>query len=102
MDLVRAAAVGAGQMTLKGAWPEFFGVQAGPDGAPAMEGTEEGELAFPSTDADMTEFEWEQPTPEDFASDMDALLALNRNVALPEPPDPPASPSAFVQADDWT
>ena len=101
MDRVKVAAVGAGQMNLKGAWPEYFGREPQPGGEPVMEGTEDGEIAFPSADADMSGFEWEDVTPESYTSDMDRLLELNQHVSVREDQEGPAAPLP-VQDTEWT
>jgi hypothetical protein len=90
LDAARAALVTSGRIDIKTAWPEFFGTTpgaAGPgkDDEPGVS-QEVAETAFPSTDADMSDFEWERPTPESFRADMDALLERNQHISVPEEP----------------
>jgi hypothetical protein len=100
-DRVRAAAVASGRADLRAAWPEFFAA-AVPEG-PQEPGVapEVAETAFPSTDADMSDFQWERPTPESFQGDMDALLAANEHVSVGEDPEiqMPGQPSPDLE---WT
>jgi hypothetical protein len=89
-DRIRMAAVASGRVDLRAAWPEFFGpaaqeaqaLQDEPDVDPGV-----AETAFPSTDADMSDFRWERPTPDSFRSDMDALLSANEQVSVGEEPE---------------
>lgn len=74
-------------MDLKAAWPEFFGREAQPSlGGPEVD-AEVAETAFPSTDSDMSDFQWERPTADSFRTDMDALLAANEHVSVGESPE---------------
>ncbi len=41
-------------------------------------------MAFPSTDADMSEFEWEQPTPGSYQDDLERMLGENKTIVLRE------------------
>jgi hypothetical protein len=98
-DRVRAAAVVSGRADLRTAWPEFFSaVPEVPGEGPEVD-PEVAETAFPSTDADMSDFQWERPTPESFQSDMDALLAANEHVGVGEGPEMemPAGPSLDLE-----
>ena len=86
-DRIRVAVVATGRVDLRTAWPEFFGnatkaLQDETDVDPEV-----AETAFPSTDADMSDFRWERPTPGSFRSDMDALLAANQQVSVGEEPE---------------
>lgn len=88
LDAIRTALVSSRQLDLKAAWPEFFG-PAIPDTADEDEdetgvAPETAETAFPATDADMSEFQWERPTPESYQNDMDALMTLNQHISVPE------------------
>jgi hypothetical protein len=99
-DRVRAAAVASGRVDLRAAWPEFFGPAATPTLDDPEVAAKVAETAFPSADADMSDFHWERPTPETFQSDMDALLAVNEHVSVGE--DPEAGPGAQPSLDmEW-
>jgi hypothetical protein len=76
---VLSAAVTSGLITAPVAWPDYF-----------LTGLAEGEeVAFPSTDADMSGFELEEATPESFAADIEALVAASQQVSVrEEEPDP--------------
>lgn len=90
-DRVKAAAVASGRVDLRTAWPEFFAPASQPPGEEPGEDPEVdpevAETAFPSTDADMSGFQWEQPTLASFKGDMDALLAANEHVSVTEVPE---------------
>lgn len=77
----------SGRLDLKVAWPEFFGAAARQAQEDPGVDPEVAETAFPSTDADMSDFQWERPTPSSFQSDMDALLAANEQVSIGEGPE---------------
>lgn len=51
-------------------WPEFF--------------RSADDMAFPSTDADMSDFEWEEPTPESYQDDLERMLGENKKIVLRE------------------
>jgi hypothetical protein len=71
--------VAAGKVDPEKAWPEYFG-KPGDTGA------------VPAVDADMTEWEWEQPTEKSFRADMAAMNAVLResgHLVMAEPPGPP-------------
>lgn len=51
-------------------------------------------LAFPSKEAEMDGFHWEEATPESFQADLDAMLASSEHISTREPPDPPTAPPA--------
>jgi len=80
IERAKAAAVAGGYLAPAKAWPEFFGT---PDTG-----------AFPSSGADMTDFEWETPTPQSFEADLDAVLAASERVVLSEPSHPDSPPPA--------
>jgi hypothetical protein len=90
-DMVLSSAVSSGVISAVMAWPEFFAT--GADGTPG---------AFPSTGADMTEFELEEATPESFAADMDALLAANRRITVRESDAPVFQPAGHIPHPEWT
>jgi hypothetical protein len=90
-DMVLEAAVSSGIVSAIVAWPEFFDDAAKRDSG-----------AFPSKDADMTEFELEEATPESFAADLDALLAANRQVTVREADAPVFQPTGYVPHTEWT
>lgn len=90
-DMVLKAAVSSGIITVVMAWPEFFDDAARRDSG-----------AFPSKDADMTEFELEEATPESFMSDMDALLAANRRITVREADAPVFQPTGYIPHTEWT
>jgi hypothetical protein len=100
-DRVKAAAVASGRTDLRAAWPEFFAAPSlGPlDGSEVA--SEVAETAFPSTDADMSDFTWERPTPASFQDDMDALLAANEHVSVGEEPEIQLAPEGRPDL-DWT
>lgn len=91
-DMILASAVSAGIVTPPKAWPEFF--EAPADGTPD---------AFPSTNADMEDFELEQATPESFMHDLELLEALqaNQHIALREEA-PPPFPRFGLPDPEWT
>ncbi len=60
----------------------------------------EDELAFPQTGADMSEFVWETPTPESYEADLQAMMAANEHITVPESPDLPVMPA--VADTEWT
>lgn len=62
---------------------------------------EVAETAFPSTDADMSDFRWERPTPGSFQDDMDALLEANEHVSVGEEPEIQLAPESRPPL-DWT
>ena len=74
LDLIKAAVVAAGKIDVATAWPELTGA------------TGEG---VPSVGADVSQFEWEDATPDSFAKDMAAIDALtaDNHVTVPEPPE---------------
>jgi hypothetical protein len=90
-DMVLEAAVSSGVITAMTAWPEFFA--QGGEGSPG---------AFPAVDADMTEFELEEATPESFAADLDAILAANKRVTVRESEPPVFQPTGYVPHTEWT
>jgi hypothetical protein len=90
-DMVLEAAVSSGVVSAVMAWPEFF--DQGDEGTPG---------AFPSRDADMTEFELEEATPESFAADLDAILAANKRVTVREAEAPVFQPTGYVPHTEWT
>jgi hypothetical protein len=100
-DRIRQAVVAAGRVDLRAAWPEFFGkdAQAVPDVSEVA--PEVAETAFPATDADMSDFTWERPTPDSFRSDMDALLAANEQVSVAEPAEVQLKVSPSLDT-EWT
>jgi hypothetical protein len=89
-DMVLSSAVSSGLMPAFVAWPEYF---AKGDGTPG---------SFPSTGADMTEFELEEATPQSFMADMDAILAANQRVTVREAQEPVFQPSGYVPHTEWT
>lgn len=85
----RLAAVLLGEVKLLDAWPDYF---RPPE-----------EQSFPAVGADMTEFEWEEATPESYQSDLDALLAASEHISVPEEPDPVSGPALPPPGDlEWT
>jgi hypothetical protein len=74
MDLARAATVAARRMEPETAWPEFF--------------KDQNANAVPAAGADMSQFEWEHPTPESFQGDLDKVMAASASVKLRDGPDP--------------
>lgn len=79
--MVLSAAVTAGIITPPKAWPDMFeGLQD--DGSPD---------AFPSTDADMSDFRLEEASPESFLHDMDLLeqIAASQQLVIREEDPPP-------------
>jgi hypothetical protein len=89
-DMALSAAVFSGAITAAAAWPDFFAGDGGDSGA------------FPSRDADMTEFELEEATPESFAADLDAILAANRRVTVREAEAPVFRPPGYIPHPEWT
>jgi hypothetical protein len=75
-DMVLSSAVASGVITAVQAWPEYFNM-------PGSSG------AFPSRDADMSEFELERATPESFEADMDALVRASQRITIREDELPP-------------
>lgn len=73
-----AAAVAAGAIDPRAAWPEFF---AHPGG---------DQDAFPSAGADMSGFTWENPTEERAKQELETLMRGAR-VTLPDPAAHPAA-----------
>jgi hypothetical protein len=90
-DMVLEAAVSSGVVSAVVAWPEFFD-----------DATKRDSGAFPSKDADMTEFELEEATPESFMADLDAILAANKRVTVREAEVPVFQPSGYVPHTEWT
>jgi hypothetical protein len=90
-DMVLEAAVSSGVISAVTAWPEFFDDAARGDPG-----------AFPSKDADMTEFELEEATPQSFIADMDALLAANRRITVREADKPVFQPAGYIPHTEWT
>ena len=85
-----SAAVAAGRVDPASAWPDLFGRPAPGD-----------DEAFPTKDADMSGFEWEDPGPERAAAELEEMMHGARVslsgtgedlVAAPPslPPEPPA------------
>jgi hypothetical protein len=77
------AAVAAGRADPEKAWPEYFAKPA-PD----------EEEAFPSADADMSRFTWEQPDQERMTEELEQLMhgarvTLREDGAAPAPPPEP-------------
>jgi hypothetical protein len=81
--------VASGKVDPEAAWPEFFG--------------DPMKFSVPSVDADMTAFEWEQPTPESYEQDIAAVMAAaGSSVILPGEPDPEIpSPQVPVTAQEF-
>ena len=76
--------------TAKEAWPEFFG---------------DPSSFVPKTDSDLSDFQWEPPTPESYAQDLQAIMAGSERISLREEPVPDlAVPQAPVTASEfeWT
>jgi hypothetical protein len=93
-DMVLYSAVSSGVITAVKAWPEFFdGIQAAPD-----------DDAFPSADADLSEFELEEATPESFARDLDlmAAIAANQHLTVREEAPPPLPRLPGLPDTEWT
>lgn len=90
-DMVLEAAVSSGFVSAVVAWPEFFD-----------DATKRDSGAFPSKDADMTEFELEEATPESFMADLDAILAANKRVTVREADKPVFQPTGYVPHTEWT
>lgn len=87
-ETARLAAVLMGKVELLDAWPDFFRLR--------------DEQAFPSAGADMTEFKWEEATPESYQKDMDALLESSEHITVLEEP-VPAGPGLSASGDlEWT
>ena len=91
--MVLAAAVSSGVVTAVQAWPEFFDVP----------GDQGDSGAFPSTDADLSDFEVEHATPESFAADMEALVRASQHITIREEaaPEPPSLPGGLPDT-EWT
>lgn len=84
------AAVAVGKLDPLDAWPEFF------RSADEMS-------AFPSADADMSEFQWEEGvTEQSYQHDLESMLASSEYIAVREEADPvaPARPSSSDL--EWT
>ena len=77
-------------ISLRDAWPEFF--------------QSEEDLAFPTVGADMSDFEWETPTPESYERDMKLMGALedNERISVREEPGEPAIVSVSGTDLEWT
>lgn len=90
--MILSAAVSSGVITAMQAWPEYF------DGL-----ADEGDPAFPSTDADMSAFQLEEATPESFAADMQALLTASQQITIREdaPPEFPVFDAGPASV-EWT
>jgi hypothetical protein len=72
------AAVAAGSIEARTAWPEFFAPPAGTE-----------QVAFPSNSADMSQFNWEKPSEERAKQELDMLMHGAR-VTVSDLPDPAA------------
>jgi hypothetical protein len=70
-------AVAAGKLNPLTTWPEYFADPA---------------TFVPSTDADLSGFAWEPPTPESYEKDLAAVMAASEQVSLREGPDPAMKP----------
>lgn len=79
--MVLSAAVTAGIITPPKAWPDMF----------AGLKDEDDPDAFPSPDADMSDFHLEEASPESFLHDMDLLeqIAANQQMVIREEDPPP-------------
>ena len=65
-------------MDAKTAWPEFFGDPA---------------TFVPTSESDLSDFQWESATPESYAKDLEAIMAGSERITLQEDEDPVAPPS---------
>ena len=92
--MLLSASVAAGIIPPTRAWPESFDGLAD-QGDPG---------AFPATDADMSDFQLEDATPDSFMRDMDLLEAISANQHLViREEDPPPFPRLGVLPDpEWT
>jgi hypothetical protein len=82
------AAVAAGRADPVKVWPEYFG-------KPAAD-----EEAFPSSDADMSQFQWERPDEARIAAELEQMMRGARVTVMDGPPaaaPPPREPEAALR-----
>jgi hypothetical protein len=85
---LRAVTAGHWVKDPKKIWPEYFGDPGG------------NEDAFPSADADMSDFRWEKPTAEQVAAELEMMMrgahVAMRDGQVATPP-PPREPEASLR-----
>jgi hypothetical protein len=82
------AVVAAGRADPVKVWPEYFG-------KPAAD-----EEAFPSSDADMSQFQWERPDEARIAAELEQMMRGARVTVMDGPPaaaPPPREPEAALR-----